>query len=136
MDFESLPSVNDVLKRARPEDYIFESCRIAGLIYLRTIVFSLPFSDTFHQNNVLYLRASVEKTDVHSSWGAVPEALIWVCLVGAAASKLPTQKAWFIACLGPVFNALGTLHFKELVSSMNFFALLVRKAEARSLWMK
>jgi hypothetical protein len=136
MAFESLPSADEALETVDPDDYIYDPCRIAGLIYFRTLVSSLRFSDIAHQKVILELRAAVENTDVHGSWGDIPEALLWVCLVGAAAAKDVAERGWFIMRLGPVMSALGTLHFKEVANSMNLFAHIVRKTESRSLWMK
>jgi hypothetical protein len=81
------------------QDWIYESCRLAALIYCRSIVQGVPLSDSA---NVMHARSSgldisgvtmisalhsaLENTDRTSNWGSMCGILSWICLVGGAAS--------------------------------------------------
>ncbi|KAF2871522.1 hypothetical protein BDV95DRAFT_628708 [Massariosphaeria phaeospora] len=80
-------------------DWIYESCRLASLIYCRSIVQGVPLSDSA---NVLHARNSaadlsgitvlsalhnaLDHTDRSSHWGDINGVFLWICLVGGAAS--------------------------------------------------
>ncbi|KAF2683085.1 hypothetical protein K458DRAFT_50432 [Lentithecium fluviatile CBS 122367] len=80
-------------------DWIYECCRLAALIYCRSIVQGVPLSESA---NVLHARSSsvdasdtnlisalhnaLEHTDRREYWGDMCGVLLWVCLVGGAAS--------------------------------------------------
>ncbi|KAL5423997.1 hypothetical protein PMIN04_003455 [Paraphaeosphaeria minitans] len=80
------------------DDWIYESCRIAALIYCRSIVQGMPLAQSA---NVMHARSSglgtgttlisalhraVDQTDRVGQWGDMSGVLLWVYLVGGAAS--------------------------------------------------
>ncbi|KAF2737435.1 hypothetical protein EJ04DRAFT_533033 [Polyplosphaeria fusca] len=80
-------------------DWIYESVRLAALIYCRSIVHGLPFSDSASvipagssgsdpsgSTRVSALHDAVERTDKAGLWGTMCGVFLWVCLVGGAAS--------------------------------------------------
>lgn len=79
-------------------DWIYESCRIAALIYCRSIVQSMPLAQSANimhaqssgsgtgTNLMSALHRAVEQTDRTSHWGELSGVLLWVYLVGGAAS--------------------------------------------------
>ncbi|KAF2006004.1 hypothetical protein P154DRAFT_530286 [Amniculicola lignicola CBS 123094] len=89
------PSTDDDLT----PDWIYESCRLAALIYCRSIVQGVPLSDSA---NVMHARSSgaditgstmisalhnaLENTDRRGNWGDMYGVFLWICLVGGAAS--------------------------------------------------
>ncbi|CAA9962576.1 hypothetical protein P3342_002263 [Pyrenophora teres f. teres] len=90
----SLPSTNADLAR----DWIYESCRLAALIYCRSLVHGTSFADSA---NTVYtgapgprsdtllsaLHDAIGKTDVQNCWGLdLSGVFLWVTLIGAAAS--------------------------------------------------
>ena len=79
-------------------DWIYECCRIAALIYCRSIVQGMPLAQS---GNIMYARSSgagtgttmisalhhaFEQTDRTRHWDDMCGVLLWVCLVGGAAS--------------------------------------------------
>jgi hypothetical protein len=80
-------------------DWVYECCRLAGLIYCRSIVQGVPLSDSA---NVLHARSSgadtppitlisalhnaLQHTERCDYWGDMSGVLLWVALVGGAAS--------------------------------------------------
>lgn len=92
----SLPSTKVELAR----DWVYESCRLAALIYCRSIVHGTAFSDsanTTHagtagsgSESVTLLPAlhdALGRTDTQNCWGFdLSGVFLWVTLIGAAAS--------------------------------------------------
>ncbi|KAF2475547.1 uncharacterized protein BDR25DRAFT_103577 [Lindgomyces ingoldianus] len=96
-------------------DYVYESCRLAGLIYCRSLVQGLPLSES---GNVMYARSSgvnigegyssrssnttiisalhdaLDSTDKSDSWCAMCGVFIWICFVGGAASWPSTHSVY------------------------------------------
>lgn len=79
-------------------DWIYESCRIAALIYCRSIVQGMPLAQSA---NVMHAQSSgpgtgttlisalhraIDQTDKSEHWGDMCGVLLWVYLVGGAAS--------------------------------------------------
>jgi len=90
-------------------DWVYECCRLAALIYCRSIVQGLPLFDSA---NVLHARSpgagashitlisalhnALEHTDKREFWGDLCGVLLWVLLVGGAASWPSPQSSWGI----------------------------------------
>jgi hypothetical protein len=80
-------------------DWIYESCRLTALIYCRSIVQGVPFSES---GNVMHSRSTgpdisnntvvsalltaLDSTDTSGYWGTMNGIFLWICLVGGAAS--------------------------------------------------
>ena len=79
-------------------DWIYESCRLAALIYCRSIVQGVPFSVSANvirahaghtRPGITYLSAlhsALDNTNKKGYWGDLYGVFMWVCLVGGAAS--------------------------------------------------
>lgn len=80
-------------------DWIYESCRIAALIYCRSIVHGISMSESARATHpwgpspdspgmtlLCALHAAVARTDTHSCWNNMRGVFLWVCLVGGSAS--------------------------------------------------
>lgn len=105
------PSTDDDIS----PDWVYESCRLAALIYCRSIVQGVPLSDSA---NIMHARSSsldmsgttvlvalhnaLENTEKSSFWGDLHGVLLWICLVGGAASWPSVAQ--------PVFGELDDTH--------------------------
>jgi hypothetical protein len=80
-------------------DWMYESCRIAALIYCRSIIHGTRLADSarsIHACNTSHepismtlleaLHTAVMRTDTSSCWSNMRGVFLWVCLVGGAAS--------------------------------------------------
>ncbi|RMZ73771.1 tachykinin family [Pyrenophora seminiperda CCB06] len=109
------------LTRADPEarqDWVYESCRLAALIYCRSLVKGTPFAHSANTTTttttttsrpsspesvtpgtttttlLLALHAALLQTEPRNCWGpALSGVFLWVTLIGAAASW-STEVAW------------------------------------------
>jgi hypothetical protein len=109
----SLPSAEEQ-GHSRSNDWVYEACRIAALMYTRAIVDLEPFStignpdysngsldhacwpSTDHSPPQSYMRSlpeqlfeAVRRTDHANIWGDMAGVFYWVCAVGAAAARTP-----------------------------------------------
>jgi hypothetical protein len=89
-------------------DWIYESCRIAALMWCRSIIHGTPLADsaqiicarnTGHDATdmtlLTALHAAVMQTNTSSCWGDMRGVFLWVCLVGGAASWPSSQTVLF-----------------------------------------
>lgn len=80
-------------------DWMYECCRLAALIYCRSIVQGVPLPESAHvlhaRNSgaivtqttlISALHSALERTDRKGCWGDMWGVLLWVTLVGGAAS--------------------------------------------------
>jgi hypothetical protein len=79
-------------------DWVYESCRLAALIYCRSIMYRCTLamsasgihsqivgsgtSSTLH----MALLHALERTDKQDCWGPLRGVLLWICVIGGAAS--------------------------------------------------
>lgn len=88
-------------------DWIYECCRLAALIYCRSIVHGVPFPESANVMNarssgadapgitvISALHNALEQTERRGYWGDMYGVLLWVCLVGGAAAW-PTAQSLF-----------------------------------------
>jgi hypothetical protein len=80
-------------------DWIYESCRVAALIFCRSIIHGTSLSNSAksvyprsraHESTdttlLEALHAAVMRTDISACWGDMRGTFLWVCLVGGAAA--------------------------------------------------
>jgi hypothetical protein len=85
-------------------DWIYESCRIAALMWCRSIIHGTALADSAHiiyaRNTgrettdttlITALHATIMRTNTSSCWGDLRGVFLWVCLVGGAASWPSSQ---------------------------------------------
>jgi hypothetical protein len=109
----SLPSATNP-GHVSSQDWVYEACRIAALIYTIAIIERVPFSVAVrssifsnisgsgsvansaatHQSLAISpveaLFEALKRTDVSNVWRDMAGVLYWVCAVGAAAARTPT----------------------------------------------
>jgi hypothetical protein len=80
-------------------DYIYESCRIAALLYCRSIVEGISLAESARSIHVVNtgqelrsttllsaLHSAIMRTDIHSCWNNMRGVFMWICFIGGAAS--------------------------------------------------
>jgi hypothetical protein len=83
-------------------DWVYESCRLAALIYCRSVVQGVPLSDSANvihapRDNVSYpgvaliraLHDTLLRTNKNGNWGEMYGVFMWICMVGGAAAWPP-----------------------------------------------
>ena len=110
-------------------DPVSRSCRLAALIYWRALSRLSQLTSLTSMSYAKSLKIALSETNLLKSWSSIPETLLWVCLVGAAAAG-PHLRGWFVARLGPVMMALGIKDFSSCQASMLHFGWLVRMSKS------
>jgi hypothetical protein len=77
-------------------DWIYECCRLAALIFCRSIVYNTSLStasNSIDANSTVQsstpissLHNALQRTDVSTCWGELRQVFLWTCLIGGAAS--------------------------------------------------
>lgn len=96
-------AISDVTDAAG--DHIFESCRIAAMIYATSIIHKVSFTDSAgcltgrseYQVSVSRLIEMLQQTNLVGCWDNMIGTLLWITLVGGAAAKEPQEKNWLMA---------------------------------------
>lgn len=88
-------------------DLVHESIRLAAIIYTTAIFQRIPLSaaasaaslpDGWSLSLTLSLKRALGMSDLSSCWGRdMTAVLLWVCLVGSAASKGRTERNWIVS---------------------------------------
>jgi hypothetical protein len=90
---------NEPTEGSVASDWVYECCRLAALIYCRSIVQAVPLHESANLLNarrseadisnttlISALHNALEHTDRRGNWGDLCGVLLWVTLVGGAAS--------------------------------------------------
>jgi hypothetical protein len=123
----SLSVPNDTLRNAsHEENLIHESCQLAAMIFWNIMDNFLPspLPSAVLQHCLQDLKAALSKIDAVSWLRAAPEALIWICLTGAAGTQSSNQRGWFMARQGAVTMAIETKDVSVVKDGWRYFRWL------------
>jgi hypothetical protein len=117
----SLPSSNSSIVLGVTDDYVYESCRVAGIILssvgLRTI--DPYFSEDEPRLPYLkLLKESLERTNLFQFWHPIPGALMWVLAIGARFTEKGREKSWFLAQLARTYIVYALTQWDEVEISL------------------
>jgi hypothetical protein len=90
----SLPSAKELGGDHFQGRDVYESCRIAAIIFSLLIIFPLPPVNAPLQLLARSLSHVLAASDLHENWKSAPELLLWILMLGAVASG--NEKWWFI----------------------------------------
>ena len=114
------------MHRANKLDYVEESCRLAGLVFTTAIMQHKSFAASdMSQELVGLLHRAIQHTDFGSHWGEpLMGVLLWVYLVGGAASVAAPERAFFVTNFVGLGLAVAPLNWPALHSCVsNFIAV-------------
>lgn len=98
-----LPSASEIPSLSHPEHgIIYESCRLAALVYGVGVVFPLPAGSTPLSDLARLIKAVLQIPSTQSVWSS-PDActaLIWVLVLGGIAAENISERLWFVTALG------------------------------------
>lgn len=145
-----LPSAEDTFE----PDWIYESCRLAALIYCRSILHGATFADSANRMHarcpnsgsqtlsmLSALHEVLQRTDTHNSWGEnLRGCFLWVSLIGAMASwsttwiepglenhAMPTHLAWMRKCFALyAVRAVVSVPFEHAEATMRALQTMFR----------
>jgi hypothetical protein len=87
--------------------YLYEACRLTGLIFGIAVVFPIP--NTYEMLRILSqrLKASIEKYDIYRSKSfEVQHIFLWMLMLGGIASLDKAERPWFVTQLARLVRIL------------------------------
>jgi len=99
---ERVQRLTPVPANAPTTDQIYESCRLASLIYSTAIVKRISFSaaSTMYPDQpqplILLLEQALRRSDASSCWDQLAGVMLWVACVGAAAARGMKERRWLV----------------------------------------
>jgi hypothetical protein len=112
--------------RIHPKYYQYKCCWLAAQIYVEAIYSPHSLATSSTDSYVRELKVALQRANRPNDWNPIPEAFIWVCLVGGAAAKNQTERGWMVAHLGPTMMSMGVLYFEDLIISIRLFAQIFK----------
>ncbi|WEW57096.1 hypothetical protein PRK78_002556 [Emydomyces testavorans] len=95
------PNLDDEGSLSGLDDTVVDCCKLATLITWNAINDTTPFSRIAIDTCLRDLKSAIERTDQKFWIKHAPEAFIWICLTGAAASRDQYDRGWFTVRFGP-----------------------------------
>lgn len=132
----SLPTMDEVEVLTDDQRAVYESCRIAALIYDLSIIFPVPPSTGVVAELVSMLKAAVETMRLEIILGAGAKALTWVLFMAGAAAESMSERPWFVEKLKMVLVSEEIYHWdtvREILNSYLWMSSAMDDAAVR-LW--
>lgn len=121
----SLPTLDEMEVLTIDQRAMYESCRVAAIIYDLSIIFPVPPSTGVVAKLVTMSQSILETTRLEFMLGACARICIWVLfMAGCAAESMSDERAWFVGRLRMV-----------LVSEAIFEWAIVRDVLNSYLWL-
>lgn len=120
----SLPSSDGSVVLGLTGDYIYESCRLGGIILssvgLRTMdpYYSENASQSPSQEDLRTLKASLERTNLFQFWHPIPGGLMWVLAIGSRFTRKGPEKSWFLAQLARTCIVYALIQWDQVEVSL------------------
>lgn len=96
----SLPTIDEMEVLTIDQRAMYESCRVAALIYDLSIIFPVPPSTGVVAKLVSMSQSTLETTNLEFMLGACARICIWVLfMAGSAAESMSDERAWFVGRL-------------------------------------
>ncbi len=95
---------------------IYETCRVAAIIYGVGVLFPLPASTAPFPALVQHLKAALEESNLVFHWpsGLAISMLLWVLTVGGIAASNMPERTWYLAMLRRSIVQTGLLSWRGL----------------------
>ncbi|KIW17820.1 hypothetical protein PV08_05015 [Exophiala spinifera] len=97
---------------------VFEACRLAAAIYLRTTTRRTSFDGADNQGDSRQLGALLHSQDI-SCWRGIPYIYLWILLTGAAAAQGHPERQYFMAELVRFGFSVGLEQMEDFKSKFD-----------------
>lgn len=117
---------------------IYESIRLATLIYSAAVTFPLPpLTGIFHRL-ACKLRDVLEKSRSDPHWQSSPKALLWILVLGGIAASGTRESLWYVQVLSTVSMGLELSTWYQVSVELENYLWLESACDSagRSLWME
>jgi len=134
----SLPSGDTLTPEEVKSTSLYESIRLATMIYSAAVTFPLPpLTGIFHRLACL-LREVLEKSKFDSCWQSSSKALLWMLVLGGIAASGTNERSWYVQNLLTVSTALALSEWAQVSIELGSHLWLESACDSagRNLWME
>ncbi|KUJ19512.1 uncharacterized protein LY89DRAFT_780437 [Mollisia scopiformis] len=134
----SLPFGEELVSGEIRSTSIYESIRLATLIYSAAVTFPLPaLTGIFHQL-ASTLRTVLEKSRADPHWRYSSKALVWILALGGITAAGSNDRSWYAQNLSTVSSAMKISTWNELSMELERFLWLRSACDSagQALWME
>lgn len=120
------------LASVQRQDYMSECCCLAAMIYFQVLFKNLPFLSPENETIADQLFVALQHSDMEQWMDKAPELQLWVCYVGALASRNRVQRVSFLARSKTSVVVLSpdrTLGFQDGVSHLLCLSRYVKQRQ-------
>jgi hypothetical protein len=119
-------------------DNIEESCRIAAMIYIKTVFFQVEPTAPIHISLVDRLRIALMQTNLQLCWNNLSELLLWVLFIGATVAQRGPTRLWLLAMSKTVCSYLqkSSWHGVKEILSNYLWSDRILEDRCRHLWLE
>lgn len=134
----SLPSGEELAPKEVGSTNIYESVRIATMIYSAAVTFPLPPSTGIFHRLACTLRDVLETSRSDSGWRSSPKGLLWILVLGGIAASGTTERSWYVKVLSTICTGLELSTWSQISEELENFLWLESACDiaGRSLWME
>jgi hypothetical protein len=132
----SLPAMDEVEVLTEDQKSVYESCRVAALIYDLSIIFPVPSSTGVIAKLVANAKVVLETMRLEIVLGASAKVLTWVLFMAGAAAESMYERPWFVEKLKLVLVSEAICHWdsvREILNSYLWMSSAMDNAAVR-LW--
>ncbi|KAE8549597.1 hypothetical protein EYB25_008119 [Talaromyces marneffei] len=122
----------EMLASVQRQDYISECCCLAAMIYCQVLFTSLPFLSPGNESIANQLFVTLQHCDGEQWMNKAPDLHLWVCYVGALASRNRVQRVSFLARSKTsvvILTSDRTLGFQDGVSHLLCLSRYVKQRQ-------
>ncbi len=134
----SLPPGDDLDVGEASSACLYESIRLATIIYSVAVTFPLPILTGIFRRLTIALRETVDNSRLDPCWQLYPKVQLWVLILGGVAASRTDERTWYVQRIAAVTRALNLLEWDDVVEEIEKYLWLdsVCDPGGRNLWME
>jgi hypothetical protein len=105
---------------------VYETCRLAGLVFGIGVTFPLPAERAPFQTLIIRMQAALHVSYLESTWSSedAVRVLLWVLVIGGIAARDLPERAWFVATLRRITLCSGLSTWQDLKQALKLMLWL------------
>lgn len=134
----SLPTGDDLDVGEVSSACLYESIRLAAIIYSVAVTFPLPPLTGIFQKLATALKNIMESSKFDPCWQLCPQTLLWILTLGGITAARTAERTWYVQNLDAVAGALNLLEWDDVVDNNEEYLWLDSACNSggSSLWME
>lgn len=118
-----LPTASEIgiIPESEGGQYVYECCRLAGLIYGVAVVYPMPNSLLVLQDLVQRLKTAIETLDIQRLGCGMNGVLLWILVLGGVAALDTPQRSWYASKVAFVSTSMAIEIWGNAVDIMETF---------------